>query len=180
MVSSHPVFLPLTGCDGLVSEPRHAYLDGTDTESEPFEDPIDTESPLIVAPPTSLPESTPPVLVLILRRTARMAVRVPSAMSSGLSASIADVAAMFESAFYKRFRSSYESSSSVSPPDLPSWKGYRGTSELVEDNEEEDDEESEDSDSVSENAEDEGSTAEDEDPVGIKRLHDDLGVNTVK
>ncbi|GKD86100.1 hypothetical protein Tco_1357254 [Tanacetum coccineum] len=72
MVSSHPVFPPLTGCDRLVSEPRmstlvlvdpesstqvdgaqssrvpvplledpyeairHAYLDGTDTESDPF------------------------------------------------------------------------------------------------------------------------------------------------
>ncbi|GKE36115.1 hypothetical protein Tco_1455437, partial [Tanacetum coccineum] len=50
---------------------RQDYLDGTDNESEPFEDPIDTEtpeSPLTVAPPTSL-ESTPPVLVPILRRT---------------------------------------------------------------------------------------------------------------
>ncbi|GJW62670.1 hypothetical protein Tco_0112005 [Tanacetum coccineum] len=153
---------------------RQAYLDGTDTESEPFEDPIDTEtpeSPLTVAPPTSLPESTPPVLVPILRRTARMAVRVPPAMSSGLSASIAEVAAMSESVFCKRLRSSYESSPSVSPLDLPSWKCYRGTSELVEDSEEDDDEEDEeikesiDSDSVSENAGDEGPTAEDEDPA---------------
>ncbi|GJQ97187.1 hypothetical protein Tco_0008326 [Tanacetum coccineum] len=100
-------------------------LDGTDTESEPFEDPIDTEtpaSPLAIAPPIPLSESTPPVLVPILRRTARMAVRVPHAMSSGLSAGMAEVAAMSESAFRKRFRSSYESSPSVS-----SWKSYRGT-----------------------------------------------------
>ncbi|GJU86357.1 hypothetical protein Tco_1293903 [Tanacetum coccineum] len=153
---------------------RQAYLDGTDTESEPFEDPIDTEtpeSPLAIAPPIPLSESTPPVLVPILRRTARMAVRVPHAMSSGLSASMAEVAAMSESAFRKRFRSSYESSPSVSPPDLPSRKRYRGTSELVEDSEEDDDEEDEeieesmDSDSVSEDAEDEGPTAEDEDPA---------------
>ncbi|GJS99615.1 putative reverse transcriptase domain-containing protein [Tanacetum coccineum] len=51
---------------------RQAYLDGTDIEFEPFEDPIDTkipESPLTVAPPTSLLESTPPTLVPILRRT---------------------------------------------------------------------------------------------------------------
>ncbi|GJU43224.1 hypothetical protein Tco_1200490 [Tanacetum coccineum] len=132
---------------------RQAYLDGTDTESEPFEDPIETEtpeSPLTVAPPTSLPESTPPTLVPILRRTARMAVRVPPAMSPGLSASMAEVAAMSESAFRKRFRSSYESSPSSSPPDLPSRKRYRGTSELVEDDDEEDEEieESLDSDSV--------------------------------
>ncbi|GKG21789.1 hypothetical protein Tco_0384384, partial [Tanacetum coccineum] len=35
---------------------RQAYLDGIDTESEPFEDPIDTktpELPLTVAPPIS-------------------------------------------------------------------------------------------------------------------------------
>ncbi|GKF92697.1 hypothetical protein Tco_0279416, partial [Tanacetum coccineum] len=45
---------------------RQAYLDGTDTESEPFEDPIDTKtpkSPLAIAPPVPLSESTLPVLV---------------------------------------------------------------------------------------------------------------------
>ncbi|GKD50756.1 hypothetical protein Tco_1279732 [Tanacetum coccineum] len=121
-------------------------MDGTDTESEPFKDPTDTEapeSPLTVAPPTSLPESTPPTLVPILCRTARMAVRVSPAKSSGLSASMAEVAAISESAFRKRFRSSYESSPSLSSPDLPSRKRYR--------------------DSVSEDTEDEGPTAEDED-----------------
>ncbi|GJY93050.1 hypothetical protein Tco_0508832 [Tanacetum coccineum] len=100
-----------------------------------------------------------------------MAVRVLPAMSPGLSASIAEVAAMSDSTFYKRFRSSYESLPSLSPPDLPSRKRYRGTYELVEDEEEEDNdeeddeeiEESSDSDSKSEDAEDEGSTAKDED-----------------
>ncbi|GJW84574.1 putative reverse transcriptase domain-containing protein [Tanacetum coccineum] len=148
---------------------RQAYLDGTDTESEPFEDPIDTktpELPLTIAPPISLSEITPPVLVLILYRTTCMAVRVPPAMSSGLSVSIKEVEAMSESAFHKRFRSSYESSPSVSPPDLPSWKRYRGTSELVEDSEEDEEiEESLDSNSMGEDAEDKGSTAEDEDPA---------------
>ncbi|GKE97361.1 hypothetical protein Tco_0020712, partial [Tanacetum coccineum] len=139
-----------------------------------FEDPIDTETPelpLTIAPPISLSESTLPVLVPILRRTARMAVRVPHAMSSGLSASMAEVAAMSESAFCKRFRSSCESSPSVSPPDLPLRKRYRGTSELVKDSEEEDGEEDEeikksmDFDSLSEDAEDEGPTTKDEDPA---------------
>nr|GEU64269.1 hypothetical protein [Tanacetum cinerariifolium] len=130
------------------------------------------ESPHTVAPPTSLsdstlptslPDSSPPTLVPFLRRTAHMAVQVPPAMSPGLSASIAEVAAMSYSVFRKRFRSSYESSPSSSPPDLPSRKRYRGTSELVEDDEEEDDEEeveeSLDSDRESEDAEDEGPTA---------------------
>ncbi|GKF06050.1 hypothetical protein Tco_0036718, partial [Tanacetum coccineum] len=148
---------------------RQAYLDGTDTESEPFENPIDTETPklpLIVAPTISLSESTLPVLVPILCRTACMAVRVSPAMSSGLSASIAEVTIMSESVFRKSFRSSYESLPSVSPPNLPSRKRYRGTSELVEDSGEDDEiEESLDSDSVGEDAKDEGSTVEDEDPA---------------
>ncbi|GJT82942.1 hypothetical protein Tco_1057284 [Tanacetum coccineum] len=110
---------------------------------------------------------TIPTLVLVLCRTAHMAVRVLLAMSPGLSASVAEVAAMSDSTFCKRFRSSYESSPSTSPPELPSWKHYWGTSELVEDDEEEDEEmeESSDSDSVSEGAEDEGPTVEDEDPA---------------
>ncbi|GJR13947.1 hypothetical protein Tco_0796599 [Tanacetum coccineum] len=162
-----PVPLPKDPYEAI----RQAYLNGTDTESEPFEDPIETEtpeSPLTVAPPTSLPESTPPILVPILRRTARMAVRVPPAMSQGLSVNMTEVAAMSESVFCKRFRSSYESSPSSSLPDLPARKHYRGTPELVEDSEDDDEEveESLDSDGVSEDAEDEGPTAEDEDPAG--------------
>ncbi|GKC99926.1 hypothetical protein Tco_1170201, partial [Tanacetum coccineum] len=125
---------------------RQAYLDGMDTESEPFEDPIDTETPestLAIAPPIPLSESTTSVLVPILRRTACMVMRVPHAMLSGLSGGMAEVAAMSESAFRKRFRSSYESSPSVSPPDLPLRKHYRGTFELVEDSDEDGDEEDE-------------------------------------
>ncbi|GJX90128.1 hypothetical protein Tco_0343454 [Tanacetum coccineum] len=155
---------------------RQAYLDGTDTKSKPFEDPVETEtpkSPLTVAPPTSLPESIPPTLVPILHRTVSMAMRVPLVMSPGLSTSMAEVVAMSESAFHKRFRSFYESLPSSSPPDLPSRKRYRDMSELVEDDEDEKDddeedkeiEESLDSDSVSEDTEDEGPTAEDEDPA---------------
>ncbi|GKF42372.1 hypothetical protein Tco_0125714, partial [Tanacetum coccineum] len=106
------------------------------TDSEPFEDLVETEtpeSPLTVAPPTSLPESTSSTLVPILYRIARMAVRLPPAMPPGLSASMADVAAMSESAF------------------------------LEEDEEDDDKEDEEDSDSVSQDAEDEGPTVEDED-----------------
>nr|GEV80097.1 zinc finger, CCHC-type [Tanacetum cinerariifolium] len=147
---------------------RQAYLVETDTESEPFEDPVETktpESPHTVASPTLLPNSTPPTrhaeesgdsdtsdarstplnftislspdhpfthttptLVLFLYRTARMAVHVPPTMSHGLSTSIAKVAAMSDSAFC--------------------------TSELVEDDKDEDDEEN-----------DEGPAIEDEGPA---------------
>ncbi|GKD30951.1 hypothetical protein Tco_1241729 [Tanacetum coccineum] len=144
---------------------RQAYLDGTDTKSEPFQNPTDIETP------ESPLATAPPVLVPILRRTVRMAVHVPYAISLGLSASMAKVAAMSESALRKRFRSSCESSPSVSLLDLPLRKRYRGTSELVEGSEEdyneedEEIEESMDSDSVSEDAEDEGPTVKDEDPT---------------
>ncbi|GKE65235.1 hypothetical protein Tco_1519396, partial [Tanacetum coccineum] len=148
---------------------RQAYLDGTGTNSEPFEDPVDTETPelpLTIAQPIPLSKSNPPVLVPILRRTARMVVRVPHALSSGLSASMAEAGAMYESTLCKRFRSSYESLPYVLPPDLPSRKRYHGTSELVEDSEEDKEiEESMDSNSVSEDTKDEGPTAEDEDPA---------------
>ncbi|GJR16013.1 hypothetical protein Tco_0798665 [Tanacetum coccineum] len=159
---------------------RQACLVETDTESEPFEDPVETETPELphtVASPTLLPNSTPPTrhaeeledsdtsgarstpsdftaphsldhplthttptLVLFLHRTVCIAVRIPSAMSPGLFTSIAEVATMSDLAFCKRFRSSYKSSPSSSP-DLPLRKRSRGPSELVEDNEEEDEEE---------------------------------------
>ncbi|GKC78878.1 hypothetical protein Tco_1129652, partial [Tanacetum coccineum] len=168
-IRESPVPLPEDPYEAI----RQVYLDGTDTESEPFEDPTDTDtpaSPLAIAPPIPLSESTPPFSVPILCRTARIAVHVPHVMSSGLSANMEKVAAMSEFTLHKRFWSSCESSPSVSPPNLPLRKHYRGTSELVEDSEEDDDEEDEeieesiDSDSVSEDTEDEGPTAKDEDP----------------
>ncbi|GKB66015.1 hypothetical protein Tco_0927427 [Tanacetum coccineum] len=111
-------------------------------------------------------------------RTARMTVRVLPAMSLGLSSSMAEVIVMSDSMFCKRFRSSYESSPSSSPLDLPSWKRYQGTSELVEDDEEI--EESFGSDSVSEDAEDESPTVEDKDPTtgdeGIAVRDEGLGM----
>ncbi|GJS49801.1 hypothetical protein Tco_0599922 [Tanacetum coccineum] len=133
---------------------RQAYLDGVWT----------------LTPPISLHESTPPTLVPILRGR-RMAVRVPlrchrASLQYGRRWQEACL-----SPVRKRFRSSRESSPSLSPLDLPSRKRYRGTSEFVEDSEEDDDEEDEeieeslDSDSVSEDAEDEGPTAEDEDSL---------------
>nr|GEZ19104.1 hypothetical protein [Tanacetum cinerariifolium] len=103
-----------------------------------------------------------PTLVPILRRTARMVVRVPPAMSPGLSASIAEVAAMSDLAFRKRFWSSNESSPSLSPPDLPLRKRYRGTSELVEDDEEEEDDDEEEDKEIEER--DEGLATGDEGP----------------
>ncbi|GKB10682.1 hypothetical protein Tco_0844605, partial [Tanacetum coccineum] len=136
----------LWSCPNIVLQ--LAYLVETDTESEPFKDPVETEtpeSPHIVASPTLLPGSTPPTRHAEESEdsdtTARMAMCVLSMMSHSLSASIAEVAAMSDSAFLE--------------------------DEEEEDEEEEDEklEESSDFDSKSEDAEDEGPTAEDEGPA---------------
>ncbi|GJS33186.1 hypothetical protein Tco_0531568 [Tanacetum coccineum] len=110
---------------------------------------------------------TTPTMVPLFHMIARMAVCVPPTMSPGLSASITKVAAISNPAFHKRFGSSYESSPSSSPADLPLRKHFRGTFDLVgvykeEDNDEEEDEEieeSSDSDSESKGAEDRGGDA---------------------
>ncbi|GJU91008.1 hypothetical protein Tco_1303431 [Tanacetum coccineum] len=73
-----------------------------DGSSEHYRRSPTPELPLVIAPPIPLSESTVPILVPILCRTARMDVRVPHAMSSGLSAGMAEVAAMSESMFRKR------------------------------------------------------------------------------
>ncbi|GKD01028.1 hypothetical protein Tco_1171302, partial [Tanacetum coccineum] len=131
---------------------RQAYYVETDTESEPFKDPVETEAPELphtVASPTSLHDSTPPTLVPILCRTIHMVVRVPLAMSLGLSTSMAEVAAMFDLAFHDEEEDDEEEDNKE------------------EDNEEEEEEEIEeslDSDSVSEGAEEEGPTTKDKDP----------------
>ncbi|GJT42904.1 hypothetical protein Tco_0951619 [Tanacetum coccineum] len=137
--------------ESFQEDAKQAYLVGMDTESDPFEDPVETEapeSPYTVAPPTSLPDSTPPILVPILCRTARMAVRVPPEMSSSLSVCIAEVAAMSDLVF----RTS----------ELEEDKEEEEEDE-EEDNEDEEIEECSDSDSESEDVEDKGPTAEDDD-----------------
>nr|GEV37289.1 aminopeptidase M1-like isoform X2 [Tanacetum cinerariifolium] len=158
---------------------NNRFLEGIDTESEPFKGKSRTpESPHIVAPPTChIEESegsgtfgsrstssdstaplspyhplthTTPTLLPILCRTTCIAVCVLPVMSYGLSAGIAEVATMSDSAFCKS-------------------------------EEDEEVEESSDSDSESEGAEDEGPTVEDEDPAvgdeGLAAGVEGLGVD---
>ncbi|GKA33034.1 hypothetical protein Tco_0719401 [Tanacetum coccineum] len=163
---------------------RQACLVETDTESEPSEDPIDTEIPelpydVASVSPTTLPDSTPPAChteeskdsdtsgarstssdstaplspdhlltrtsptptptrALFHRRTARMTVRAQPVISLGHSARVAEEMALSDLALRKRYRSSYETSSSSSPA-LPVRKRYRG-SELILDTDSEEDE----------------------------------------
>nr|GEX48093.1 hypothetical protein [Tanacetum cinerariifolium] len=80
-----------------------------------------------------------------------------------MSARIAEAAAL---SFRKRYRSSYETPSPSSSPTLPIRKRYRGTSELLEDAEDE----SSDSDTKREGLEDESPGLEDEGPGSEDRV----------
>ncbi|GKB54138.1 hypothetical protein Tco_0904891 [Tanacetum coccineum] len=161
--SPHTVASPTSLPDSTPSTCHAEESEDSDT-SDARSTSSDSTAPLSPDHPLT---HTSPTLVPFLHRTARMATRVPPAMSPGLSASIAEVATMSDLAFHKRFRSSYETLPSSSPPDLPSRKRSRGTSELVEDDKDEDEEveQSSDSDSESENAKDEGPTTEDDGPA---------------
>ncbi|GKE68716.1 hypothetical protein Tco_1526788 [Tanacetum coccineum] len=129
----------------------------TDTESEPFEDPIDTEtpeSPHYVASPTPLPDSTPPTYHPLTHtsptptptrasfhhRTALMTVRAQPLMSLGHAAGVVEAMDLLDSPLCKRYKSSYETSPSSTSPALPIRKRYRGTSELILDTDSEEDE----------------------------------------
>ncbi|GKB62737.1 hypothetical protein Tco_0918923, partial [Tanacetum coccineum] len=180
---------------------RQACLVETDTESDPFEDPIDTEtpeSPHTIASPTPLPDSTPPAChaeesedsdtsgarstssdstetlspdhplthtsptptptrTLFHRKTARMTVRAQPIISPRHSDRVTEAMALSDSAFFKRYRSSYETPSSSSSSAFRVRKRYRGTSELILDTESEEDEIGED-----DTDEDEGHRLDDE------------------
>ncbi|GKC77951.1 hypothetical protein Tco_1128725 [Tanacetum coccineum] len=165
---------------------RQACLVETDTESEPSEDPIDTETPelpRVVASvsPTTLPDSIPPachteeskdsdtsgarstssdstaplssehlltrtspnayqhILVFIfIVRMSVLTVRAQPVISLGHSARVTEAMALSDPTLRKRYRSSYETSSSSSPA-LPVRKRYR-RSELILDTDSEEDE----------------------------------------
>ncbi|GKF13465.1 hypothetical protein Tco_0054927, partial [Tanacetum coccineum] len=101
-------------------------------------------------------------------RTARMTVRAQPAMSPGHSSIVAEAMALSDSAFRKRYRSSYETPSPSPSPTLLVQKRYRGTSELILDTDSEGNElGDEDTD---EDGEDENLGADDE-----REMSDDKG-----
>nr|GEV16001.1 integrase, catalytic region, zinc finger, CCHC-type, peptidase aspartic, catalytic [Tanacetum cinerariifolium] len=90
-------------------------------------------------------------------RTTRMTVHIHPPMSPGYSATVTEVMALSDSAFRKRYRSSYETSSPSPSLTLPIRKRYRGNSELILDTNSEGDElgDKEDEKDESLNADDE-------------------------
>ncbi|GJV96972.1 hypothetical protein Tco_1548549 [Tanacetum coccineum] len=132
---------------------------GTRTDSSYSSASSDSITPLSPDHPLTHVSPTPtPTRASFHRRKARMTVRAQLAMSPGLSASVTEAMALSDSAFSKRYRSSYETPSPY--PTLPVQKRYRGTSELILDTDSEGDElGDEDTDK---DGEDESSNADDE------------------
>ncbi|GKE49409.1 hypothetical protein Tco_1480667 [Tanacetum coccineum] len=147
---------------------------GTRTDSSYSSASSDSITPLSPDHPLTHVSPTPtPTRASFHRRKARMTVRAQLAMSPGLSASVTEAMALSDSAFSKRYRSSYETPSPYPP--LLVHNRYRGTSELVldtdsegdelgdEDADEDGEDESLDADDERERLDDEGHGLDDED-----------------
>ncbi|GKF04004.1 hypothetical protein Tco_0034672 [Tanacetum coccineum] len=91
-----------------------------------------------------------------------MAMRTQPTLSPGMSARIAEAAALSPSSFRKRYRSSCKIPSSSSSLTLPIRKRYRGTSELILDTETEDESSDSDVEREGHGLEDEGPGSEEE------------------
>ncbi|GJY79473.1 hypothetical protein Tco_0485274 [Tanacetum coccineum] len=144
---------PLTDEEFEASEPSDTRITSSHSTA-----PSDSTTPLSPDHPLAQ-TSHVPTRVSYYCSTARMAVRTQPTYPSGMSARIAKAAALSPSLFCKRYRSSYETPSPSSSLTLPIQKRYRGTSELVEDTEDE----SSDSDTKKEGSKDERPGSEDED-----------------
>ncbi|GJY66735.1 hypothetical protein Tco_0468973 [Tanacetum coccineum] len=148
--------VPLKGEKFVVVEPS-----GTRTDSSHSSASSDSTAPLSPNYPLTHTSPTPtPTRASFHRRTASMTVRAQPVMSPGHSARVTEAMALSDSAFRKRYRSSYESSSSPSPA-LPVWKRYRGTFEPILDTDSEEDEIGEE-DAGGDGLEDESHELEDE------------------
>ncbi|GJU34805.1 hypothetical protein Tco_1183159 [Tanacetum coccineum] len=125
------------------------------TESEPEEAPSEEEetnsshslassdSTALLSPDHLLTYVSPnptPTRASFHHRTARMTVRAQPVMSPSHSARVTEAMALSDSAFRKRYRSSYKTPSSSLSPAFPVRKRYQSTSELILDTDSEEDE----------------------------------------
>ncbi|GJR79197.1 APOBEC/CMP deaminase [Tanacetum coccineum] len=134
-------------------ESEDSDMSGARSMSSDSTTPLSPDHPLTRTSPT-----TTPTHASFHRRTARMTVHAQPVMSPGYSARVAKAMALSDLALRKRYRSSYETSSSSSSPALPVQKRYQGTSELILDTDSEEDEIGEE-----DTDEDEGHGLDDED-----------------
>ncbi|GKA39578.1 hypothetical protein Tco_0732129, partial [Tanacetum coccineum] len=153
---------PLGSRVPLVSEEFEAFEPlGTRTDSSYSSASSDSTTPLSHDHPLTHVSPTPtPTRASFHRRIACMTVHAQPAISPGHSARVAEAMALSDLAFHKRYRSSYETSSS---PSLPVRKRYKGTFKLILDTDSDGDElGDEDTDEdTNEDAEDESLGADD-------------------
>ncbi|GJX14259.1 hypothetical protein Tco_0206017 [Tanacetum coccineum] len=160
--------VPLTDEGFEAFEPSGTRIDSSYSSAS-----LDSTTPLSPDHPLTQVSRTPsPTRASFHLRTARMIVRDQPAMSSGHSARVAEAMALSDSAFRKRYRSSYETPSPSSI--LLVWKRYRVTFELIldtdsdgdelgdEDTDEDGEDESSDADDERERLDDEGHGLDDE------------------
>ncbi|GJZ07966.1 hypothetical protein Tco_0542249 [Tanacetum coccineum] len=120
---------PLGSRVPLVSEEFETFEPlGTRTGSSHSSASSDSTTPLSPDHPLTY---VSPTRASFHHRTACMTVRAQPAMSPSHSARIAEAMALLDSAFCKRYRSSYETPSPSPSLTLPVQKRYRGTSELI-------------------------------------------------
>ncbi|GJZ90623.1 hypothetical protein Tco_0662550 [Tanacetum coccineum] len=118
------------------SEPDDAPSKTKETDSSHLSASSDSTAPLSPNHPLTRTSPTPtPTRALFHCRMARITVRAQPIMSPGHSARVTEAMALLDSAFRKRYRSSYETPSPSPSPSpsltLPVRKRYRGTSELI-------------------------------------------------
>ncbi|GJZ54218.1 hypothetical protein Tco_0609103 [Tanacetum coccineum] len=163
--SSDPTpVLPLTNKEFEASEPSDTRITSSHSTA-----PSDSTTPL--SPDHPLTHTTPTLMLsqpLYYCRTTRMAVRTQPTLSLGFSTRLTEAMALSPSSFCKRYRSSYETSSSSASPApsliLPIRKRYWGTFEPILGTKTEDDKsEAKGADSGSEESEDAGPDSEGED-----------------
>ncbi|GJY82953.1 hypothetical protein Tco_0496329 [Tanacetum coccineum] len=120
------------------------------------------DSTILLSPDHPLTHASP-TRVSFHRRTAHIAMHTQPTLSPGMSARIAEAADLSPSSFCKRYRSSYEtSSSSSSSLTLPIRNRYRGTSEHILDSKTEDESLDSDTEREGHGLDDEGHGLDDE------------------
>ncbi|GKD95718.1 hypothetical protein Tco_1379615, partial [Tanacetum coccineum] len=125
----------------LPDDPYVAAFEPSGTTTVSSHSPVSSDSTAPLSPDHPLTHVSPtptPTRVSFHYRTARIAVRTQPTLSLCMLARIAEAAALSPSSFRKRYRSSYETSSSSK--NLLEQKRYLGTSKLILDTDSEGDE----------------------------------------
>ncbi|GJT60079.1 hypothetical protein Tco_1003612 [Tanacetum coccineum] len=147
--------VPLMGEEFVAVEPSGTRTDSSHSSISSYSTtPLSPDHPFTHFLPTPTPTR-----VSFHRSIALMAMHTQSTLSPGMSASVAEATALSPSSFRKRYRSSYETSSSSSQT-FPMRKRYRDTSELILDTDSEGDKLGDED--IDEDEKDESSDADDE------------------